>query len=81
MPTIKEYENYCESQYNFVKTTINRNLYEPRRVVANAIQRLVGVGVFVQQIGVTYEEAYKVLETYKEKLNNLLKTLDKSEVI
>lgn len=74
MLTIKDYEKFCESEYEFTKNTLKCNFCTPKEVVNNAIQRNLGVGVFVQEMGVVFEEVDKVFETYKEKLNNLLKT-------
>lgn len=73
MLTIKDYENFCESEYEFTKHTMNRALYSRKEIIDNAIQRNLGAGMFAQQIGIAYEEIDEVFENYKEKLNNLIK--------
>jgi hypothetical protein len=78
MLTVKDYERFCESEYEFTKNTINRNFYTPKEVVDNAVQRILGVGMFVQQMGIAYEEVDGVFEMYKEKFQIIyLETLDK----
>jgi hypothetical protein len=78
MLTIKDYERFCESEYEFTKNTINRNFYTPKEVVDNAVQRILGVGMFVQQMGIAYEEVNKIFEIYKEKFQIIyLEALDK----
>ena len=82
MLTIKDYEKYCESEYEFTKNTINRNFYTPKEVIENAVQRLLGAGMFAQQVGVAYEEVDKIFEIYKEKFQIIyLETLDKKQII
>ena len=82
MLTIKDYERFCESEYEFVKNTINRAFYTPKEVIDNAVQRLLGVGMFIQQMGIAYEEVDKIFEIYKEKFQIIyLETLDKKQII
>ena len=81
MLTIKDYERFCESEYKFAKNNINRNRYTPVEVVNHTFRLLFEAGTIAQQRGVTREEVDKVFEIYKEKVNNLLKPLDKSEII
>lgn len=82
MLTIKDYERFCESEYEFTKNTINRAFYAPKEVIDNAVQRLLGVGMFVQQMGIAYEEVDEVFEIYKEKFQIIyLEAIDKSKII
>ena len=82
MLTIKDYERFCESEYEFTKNTINRVFYTPKEVIDNAVQRLLGVGMFIQQMGIAYEEVDKVFEIYKEKFQIIyLEALDKSKIL
>ena len=82
MLTIKDYERFCESEYEFTKNTINRVFYTPKEVIDNAVQRLLGAGMFIQQMGIAYEEVDKVFEIYKEKFQIIyLETLDKRQIL
>ena len=82
MLTIKDYESFCESEYEFTKNTINRVFYTPKEVIDNTVQRLLGVGMFIQQMGIAYEEVDKVFEIYKEKFQIIyLEALDKSKIL
>lgn len=82
MITIKDYEKFCESEYEFTKNTINRVFYTPKEVIDNAVQQLLGAGMFVQQMGIVYEEVYEVFEIYKEKFQIIyLEALDKQQIM
>lgn len=82
MITIKDYEKFCESEYEFTKNTINCTFYTPKEVIDNAVQRLLGVGMFVQQMGIAYEEVGEVFEIYKEKFQIIyLEALDKQQIM
>lgn len=75
--TIDKVKEYYESEYLDVKRVIE-NKYpwaEPRQIVLDSIQKMLGVGMFAQNFDdVTYEAIYKLYNFYKEKLESLLTT-------
>ena len=74
MEVIKEMNNYFEKEYQETKTLLENKpnwITSEKEVVNNAIQRCLGVSMFVQQLGVTYQETL-VYECYQEKLQELL---------
>lgn len=66
------YCEFCSNTFKFVKSTYNKGYCDPEEAVQNAIQRLLGVGEYIQMIGVNPVEAESVFNFYKEKLENLL---------
>ena len=75
MSIMKEMDNYFEKEYQDTKAILEEKpswVKSEEEVVNNAIQRCLGVSMFAQHCGVTYQEAL-VYEYYKEKLESLLK--------
>jgi hypothetical protein len=75
MKVMKEMNNYFEKEYQETKALLENKpnwVTSEKEVVNNAIQRCLGVLMFAQQLGVTYQETL-VYEYYQEKLNGLLK--------
>ena len=67
------YREFCFNTFKFVKSTYNNKDYcDPKEVVQNGIQRLLGVGEYVQLIGADLDRVESVFNFYKEKLENLL---------
>ena len=66
----EDYTAYCETEYERAKMAINSTNYHfnPREVMDNAIQRILGVGEFVQAMGLSYGIVERVFEKYKEKI-------------
>lgn len=66
----EDYTAYCENEYERAKMAINSTNYHfnPREVMDNAIQRILGVGEFVQAMGLSYGIVERVFEKYKEKI-------------
>lgn len=74
MEVIKEMNNYFEKEYQETKTLLENKpnwITSEKEVVNNAIQRCLGVSMFVQQLGVAYQET-SIYECYREKLQKLL---------
>lgn len=75
MSVMKEMDNYFEKEYQDTKAILEEKpnwVKSEKEIVNNAIQRCLGVSMFAQLCGVTYQEAL-VYEYYKEKLESLLK--------
>ena len=66
----ENYTTYCEHEFTRVEMAINSTNYNfnPREVMDNAIQRILGVGEFVQAMGLSYGIVERVFEKYKEKI-------------
>ena len=74
MRVMKEMDNYFEKEYQETKALLESKpnwVTSEKEIVNNAIQRCLGVAMFAQQLGVTYQESL-VYEYYQEKLNGLL---------
>lgn len=74
MRVMKEMDNYFEKEYQETKALLENKpnwITSEKEVVNNAIQRCLGVSMFVQQLGVAYQETL-VYEYYREKLQGLL---------
>lgn len=67
---------YYEDEYNQAVTAIESKYlskyFKPSEVVDNAIDRCLGVALFVQYLGMNYEDSQKEYEKVKEKLTKLL---------
>lgn len=75
MSVMKEMDNYFEKEYQDTKAILEEKpnwVKSEKEIVNNTIQRCLGVSMFAQLCGVTYQEAL-VYEYYKEKLESLLK--------
>lgn len=74
MRVMKEMDNYFEKEYQETKALLENKpnwITSEKEVVNNAIQRCLGISMFAQQLGVTYQETL-VYEYYREKLQGLL---------
>lgn len=71
----KAMNEYFEKEYQDVKQLLADKpnwVKSEKELVNNAIHRCLGVAMFVQNCGVSYQETL-VYESYKEKLESLLK--------
>lgn len=68
---INHYRNTCDKEYEMTKNAINNKWFKPRDVINNSIQRCLGVALFIQYLGVTYDDVDKIFEEFKYKINNL----------
>ena len=66
------YREFCFNTFKFVKSTYNKDYCDPKEAVRNGIQRLLGVGEYVQLIGADPDRVESVFNFYKEKLESLL---------
>ena len=66
------YREFCVNTFKFVKSTYNEGYCDPKEAVQNGIQRLLGVGEYVQLIGADLDRVASVFNFYKEKLENRL---------
>lgn len=66
------YREFCFNTFKFVESTYDKGYCDPKEAIQNGIQRLLGVGEYIQMIGVNPVEAESVFNFYKEKLENLL---------
>ena len=66
------YREFCVNTFKFVKSTYNEGYCDPKEAVQNGIQRLLGVGEYVQLLGADLVRVESVFNFYKEKLENLL---------
>ena len=66
----ENYTTYCEHEFERAEMAINSTNYNfnPREVMDNAIQRMLGAGEFVQAMGLSYGIVERVFEKYKEKI-------------
>ena len=67
---IEAYITYCKNESTRAEMAINSTNYHfnPREVMDNAIQRMLGVGEFVQSMGLSYGVVERIFEEYKEKI-------------
>lgn len=66
------YREFCSNAFKFVKSTYDKGYCDPKEAVQNAIQRMLGVGEYVQLIGADPIRTESIFNFYKEKLENLL---------
>jgi hypothetical protein len=72
---MEETYNYFEKEYQDIKEILADKpnwVVSEKGLVDNAIQRCLGVAIFAQNCGVSYQTVL-VYERYKEKLKKLLK--------
>ena len=62
---------YLDMEYRAAQRDL-ANSVNKYATVQNAIQRCLGAAQIVQGMGITYEEAAALFETYKDKLTELL---------
>lgn len=62
---------YLDMEYRATQRDL-ANSPDKYTTVQNAIQRCLGAAQIVQGMGITYEEAAALFETYKDKLTELL---------
>lgn len=73
MKIVQEMNNYFEKEYQETKALLENKPYwvtSEKEVVHNAIQRCLGVSMFVQRLNVTYQKT--LYEHYQEKISELL---------
>ena len=63
---------YYEDEYRLAKNAMDCKFFKPAEIVRNAIDRCLGVALFVQYLGMDYEDSNKEYEIVKEKLEKLL---------
>ena len=63
---------YYEDEYSQAVTAVKSKYFKPSEVVRNAIDRCLGVALFVQYLGMDYEDSNREYEIVKEKLEKLL---------
>ena len=70
---IEDYITYCENESTRAEMAINSTNYHfnPREVMDNSIQRMLGVGEFVQSLGLSYGDVEEVFEVYKNKIEEV----------
>lgn len=63
---------YYEDEYNQAVTAVESKYFKPSEVVDNAITRCLGVALFVQYLGMDFDDSDREYVTVKEKLTKLL---------
>lgn len=69
---INHLTKYYEDEYNQAVTAIESKYFKPSEIVDNAITRCLGVALFVQYLGMDFEDSDREYVTVKEKLEKLL---------
>ena len=69
----KKVLEYFEKEYYWSCSALDSNLAEPWEIIHNAKQRMLGVGHFVQTLGINYDTLEMLYNDYTERLDNLLK--------
>lgn len=68
--------DYFKSEYKDAERIITQKVSwaNPREVVHNCMQRMLGVAMYIQRLDYTisYDEVEQIYNFYKEKLENLL---------
>lgn len=64
---------YFDKEYYWSCSALDSNLAEPWEIIHNAKQRMLGVGHFVQTLGINYDTLEMLYNDYTERLDNLLK--------
>lgn len=70
---MKELELFYNSEVEEVTRILNNpfSWVVPEEVVNSSISRCLGVTVFVQRLGISYEEVNDLYESVRDKLDNL----------
>lgn len=63
---------YYEDEYNQAVTAVKSKYFKPSEVVDNAITRCLGVALFVQYLGMDFDDSDREYVKVKEKLTKLL---------
>ena len=63
---------YYEDEYSQAVTAVESKYFKPYEVVDNAITRCLGVALFVQYLGMDFDDSDREYTTVKEKLEKLL---------
>ena len=63
---------YYEDEYSQAENAMSCKFFKPTEIVRNAIDRCLGVALFVQYLGMDYEDSNREYEIVKEKLEKLL---------
>ena len=63
---------YYEDEYNQAVTAVESKYFKPSEFVDNAITRCLGVALFVQYLGMDFDDSDREYVTVKEKLTKLL---------
>jgi hypothetical protein len=71
----KKVLEYFEKEYYWSCSALDSNLAEPWEIVHNAKQRMLGVGHFVQTLGIDYNTLEMLYNDYTERLDNLIKEI------
>jgi len=68
-----EYNRYLEDEYNRLVRLLDSNpdWLTPHEAIQNTLQRCLGVGEFVQALGVAFEEVEPAYEALREKCYEL----------
>lgn len=72
---LKKVDDFYKAEIQSAKNTLNLNLYsfETREVIINAVQRCLGVALFVQSLNVPYNEIDTLYTATRIQFYNLLK--------
>lgn len=69
---LNQYKEYCNREYkDAIRAIENKQLFKPKEVVDSAIDRCLGVALFIQFIDVSYEDADMIYSEVKTKLEEL----------
>ena len=69
---LNQYKEFCNREYkDAVRAIGNKRLFNPKEVINNAIDRCLGVALFIQFINVSYEDADMVYSEIRVKLEKL----------
>jgi len=72
MELINHLIKYYEDEYSQAETAVKSKYFKPNEVVDRAIDRCLGVALFVQYLGMDFEDSDREYVTVKEKLEKLL---------
>ena len=67
MKMTEKFRQYCEFEYQHTLTTKDIGLVD-KDYTWYAVQRILGVGIFVQMLSSSYGEIEEIFEKYKEKI-------------
>jgi hypothetical protein len=71
----KKVLEYFEKEYYWSCSALDSNIAEPWEIVHNAKQRMLGVGHFVQTLGIDYNTLEMLYNDYTERFDNLIKEI------
>ena len=69
---LKKFETYCEKEYTNIINEKNNGWGMKKHWTLQSLQRCLGTGFFLQELGVPFKDIDKIYSKYREKFYELL---------